>query len=359
MGIIRALRPEDASQALELNDKLLGKPAVVTQPARRRERFLDLYFGSPLRDDGIQPLVYQEPDGRITGFIGALVQPARFRGQLLRCAVTAHFCVDSERRGLIGVKLLAKFLDGPQDISIADESNAASRRLWEAVGGDSLPLCSLEWTAPFRPVQFALNFAKERASRVAKFATILRPFVSLFDRAIHASLNDPEPEVRLISEPLDPVALYHCQVKFQDDRFLLPCHTEESLKWRLDRLAAMKRFGDLRAFLLRSENREIAGCYLYFLQPGGNARLVKLLARPSNAPAVWQHLFRQAYGGGATALTGQFGGDMNPSFAGRTCLVRHSSWTLAHSKDPELRSVVRRGESCFSRLEGEWCQHLE
>jgi hypothetical protein len=35
--------------------------------------------------------------------------------------------------------------------------------------------------------------------------------------------------------------------------------------------------------------------------------------------------------------------------------LRNGSWTLAHSRNPELLAPIFSGNAFFSRLDGEWC----
>src|SRR5215475_3749510 len=160
---VRPLREQDVPQILDLYSQVLAGPAK-DDPGRRYESFRNLYFDSPSSDSEIQPLVYEESSGRITGFLGVLSQPVLFRGRPLRCATSAHFCVHPDSRGLAGARLLTTFLAGPQDVSISDESNSVSRRLFELVGGSTSLFSSMGWTLPLKPVQVALHLVTRRLS---------------------------------------------------------------------------------------------------------------------------------------------------------------------------------------------------
>ena len=82
------------------------------------------------------------------------VAPRRLtiNGKAVHARITSQFVVDPEFRGFAGVKLLSAVLAGPQDICIADESNADSRILWERLGGVTSPLYSMRWIYPALPV---------------------------------------------------------------------------------------------------------------------------------------------------------------------------------------------------------------
>lgn len=75
--------------------------------------------------------------GRILGFLGVMPRPMLFNGQLIKAAPSSQFIVAPESRS-VGVMLLRAFFEGPQDLSLTDEANSISRKLWEKIGGTIL-----------------------------------------------------------------------------------------------------------------------------------------------------------------------------------------------------------------------------
>jgi len=103
----------------------------------------------------LSSLVYEEGTGKIGGFLGVMLRPMWMRDRLIRTAVSSQFIVEPESRfELAGVQLLKVFLSGPQDLSLADEANDASRSIWEQLGGSTTLLASIHWTCVLRPAQY-------------------------------------------------------------------------------------------------------------------------------------------------------------------------------------------------------------
>lgn len=111
--------------------------------------------------------------------------------------------------------------------------------------------------------------------------------------------------------------------------------------------------------LVRTEKLEIAGWYLYHLNPSGVSEVVQLYAKPNFAHDVVDHLFHHSWRQGATGLSGRMEPGLMQAFSDRHCLF-HSGpqWVLLHSRRPELLSAFQRGDAGFSRLDGEWCLHF-
>jgi len=219
----RHVTESDVPAVLELHRRVLGKHASAVDPARQEKAFLEIYLNERFHDECIRPLLYQEDDGKIGGFLGLIPQPVRFKGRNLRCAVSAHFCVDPGSRGFAGHKLLTAFLAGPQDLSIADEANDATRKLWEWFGGTTVFLQSLSWTLALQPVRLGLNLAANRLSGLARLRPVLRPIAALADGLIavaRRSSRTSAPE--LTGEELDCATLLRCRQELSDDKLLQP-----------------------------------------------------------------------------------------------------------------------------------------
>src|SRR6267143_5016749 len=82
---------------------------------------------NPWYDDALSSLVYENARGQPCGFIGVIGRPMEFEGERVRCAVSTEFMVDPEERGIIGVQLLRRFLEGGQDLSVSDRANDVGR----------------------------------------------------------------------------------------------------------------------------------------------------------------------------------------------------------------------------------------
>ena len=127
---------------------------------------------------------------RAVGFIGVMPRPMRLRGRALQAAVVTQLMVEPEKRfGMVAAQLLRKALAGPQTLTISDGANESSRRMWEALGGLTSTLYSLQWRRLLRPAQSTLQRASSPHGRAA--ALLATPVAVLADayaahyRALH------------------------------------------------------------------------------------------------------------------------------------------------------------------------------
>ena len=121
----------------------------------------------------------------------------------------------------------------------------------------------------------------------------------------------------------------------------------------------MESKGRLQKVLLKTDKQEIAGWYLYYLNPSGISEVIQLQAKNHFAQDVLTHLFHNARRQGATVLSGRMEPSLMQAFSDTHCLF-HSGpqWVLVHSRRPELIHAFDRGNIGFSRLDGEWCLHF-
>ena len=259
--------------------------------------------------------------------------------------------------GLVALRLARAFFEGPQDLSISDEANDTSRKLWEGLGGSTSLLHSLYWTRPLRPARLAVSMLRRRA-RLAPFAVAAAPFAPIIDalaiRIAHGELGGPNPEMAS-SEPLTERAMLACLPRCTRPGTLRVEYEERSLAWVLEQARRRARGGVFRAALVRKRDRAV-GWYLYHLDGDRMAHVVQVTAEPLRLHDVLERLFEQAGDDGAIGVAGRVDPAQLQALTDRHCLLhRRGPWVLVHTKHPELLRSFQTGEACFSRLDGEWC----
>ena len=163
---IRPFTTDDIPQVSDLHRKVFNL-ADRTSPElldSYRAYFTDVFLNNPWQDQAAHSLVYEDKNGKIAGFLAVASRPMSVNGRPIQARITSQFVVDPKFRGFAGLQLLKAALAGPQDITIADESNADSRILWEGLGGVTSSLYSMCWVYPLRPCQFGLFVARRNIS---------------------------------------------------------------------------------------------------------------------------------------------------------------------------------------------------
>src|SRR5438876_499032 len=100
---------------------------------------------------------------------------------------------------------------------------------------------------------------------------------------------------------------------------LRPAYEEGPLNWLLAQLAEKRLSGTLECAAVRDARGELAGWFLYFLNPGGVSQVVQLAARPAAQALVLQHLFHHAWQRGAAAVAGRLEPALLDELGARGC----------------------------------------
>jgi hypothetical protein len=350
MASVRPLATGDIPAVAQLFARVYPQHRWVSQ-SECEAYFHEMFFANPWVDAQLPSWVAME-GGRAVGFIGVVPRPMRLGGRPLQAAVLTQLMVEQDKGcAVVAAQLLRKALAGPQALTISDGANESSRKMWEALGGLTSMLYSLQWRRLLRPVRAALQRASSPQGRAA--ALLATPLVALADAyaAHYRALRTPS---GVIEEPLDACALAGGLDSAARSVALSPRFDLASLDWLLAQARAKRRHGELQACLLRQPGGAVAGWFLYYL----NARMSKVLqvhAHDGMERAVLDHLFQHAWRRGAAAIEGRMEPRLAHMLGERHCLFLSTSiFALVHSRNAELLGALASGDAFFSRLEGEW-----
>jgi GNAT acetyltransferase-like protein len=325
--------------------------------AVREAYFREMLFDNPWRDLDLPSWVAEEDD-RVAGFAGVIPRRMVFRGRPIRVAVGCQFMVDPNRRhGLTALQLARAALSGPQDLFIADGANNLSRHMWAGLGGTAPLLYNFHWTRPLRPVRFALSLLEERRPLPLLLSLPARSLGALADAlAVRAFPGRPSrEEVGVTDDALDAEAMLAHLPEVADGNALQPEYDARSLAWLLEQTARKARHGKLRARAVLEGERRLIGWYLYYVRAGEVSEVVQVAARNGSFDRVFRRLLADAWLHGATAVRGRLDPRYVQQLSDRHCWFRHEgTWTLVHSRHPDLAGAFDRGSAFLSRLEGEW-----
>jgi len=306
----------------------------------------ELLLHNPWRDPELPSWVAEEGP-RLVGFFGVLPRRMRFRERSVRVAVGCQLMVDPEhRRSFAALELMRRFLAGPQDLSVADGANDASRQCWEACGGLASPLHTLHWVRLLRPARGLLHLAGGRALNL-----LGAPLAALADACLRFGAR---PGPALHEEPLDAAGLAEAIERHRSAFGLRPDYDAAGLDWLLAQARAKRRHGELQGALLRGRGGRTAGWFLYYLN-NGVSKVLSVGGGRSELPGVLEALFEHARSRGAAALEGRLEPHLVFALKGKRCLLQNRGIaTLLHARDPALLVPFLRGDALFTRLEGEW-----
>ncbi len=324
--------------------------------------FRELYFAdNSWLDSALPSLVHESKRGRIDGFLGVTRRKMSARGETIRVAFGGNFVVHPEARsGPAGLRLLERYAEGGQDLSLSDSANDASRMLLERLGFRTILPLSVSWMRPLRPSAYAVHalssLAQTALSASLRFAA--KPFCALVD-GLGARLGvSPfrHPESPLHASELDAETLLRCLGEFCGGYSLLPEYDLRSLKGLLSFMERMHPGAELRKTILRDDCNRILGWYLYYLKPGGVGQVVQIGGDRQFTRDVLDHLFYDAWKRRAVGLHGVVQSNRMGEFSEKNCFFRcRNAWTIANSRRHDLVDMLDASDVFLSRLDGEWC----
>lgn len=159
---IRPFTADDIPQVADLHRRVFDIPDEPdderwTPSSRLLESyqtyFDEVFLNGPWKQDGIHSLVYEDDRGKIVAFLGVVPRRMLLNDEPVWMAVCTQFIVDPKNRGLAGLQLKSAHLEGPQDLSVTDEANEATRRIWAARGGETCLPFSIHWVRPIQPAR--------------------------------------------------------------------------------------------------------------------------------------------------------------------------------------------------------------
>jgi len=366
MSFIRNFTEEDIPPVAALFHKVyLASDTADSKSSLLKisEVFDEIFFRNPWRDKNLPSLVCEAGDGAILGFVGVTPRRMTMKGSEILAAVSAHLMLDPDRPAeLAGVRLLQKFLSGPQDLSIADFANNPGRKVWDGIGGMTSYIHSLRWVKTLRPSAHALSLASGKLRAAPCFSSIIQPLGRQLGQLSDAVLARMAPHrfhfspSNLVATDLNDEILLACISQSSSVYSLCPEYDRPSLSWLIRRAGEIELWGELQKAALRDASGAVVGWYLYYLKRGGSSEVLQMGSRADSICAVLDHLFHHAWNNGSESVTGRLEPRLLPALSEKGCYLNCGPpWVMAHTRDPEILRAIDRGDVFLSRLEGEWC----
>lgn len=360
MAGIRPLVEADISHVADLVWKVLHEQQGPA-PSSLRAYVYELFLHNPWVEESISSLVYEDSERKIVGFFGVVPRPMSIQGKNVRLAFGSNFVVEAgSRASFAAMQLVNAFMKGPQDISITDSATEGARQLLRSLGFTVVPIYSLLWARPLRPSLYALHGAArlKKNKIMATLGTLASPLCHVADYLAATMKVSPfhQAAPAIKAEALDTDTLIQCLTRIPGKHWLVPQYNRESLEWVLKFVEKRNAYGDLRKVVLRDEKGKINGWYIYGLKPGGIGEVLQVGAEGTSVGKVLDHLIHEAWQNNLIGLHGRLEPQFMEELTQRSSFfLRNGSWTLAHSRMPELLGPIFSGNAFFSRLDGEGC----
>lgn len=356
---VRRFVGSDIPDVARLHARVWPNPGCT--PSVYDDYFRRVFLANPDSDPALPSLVSENESGRVVGFIGVVPRVLVADGRTYRAAVSSQFVVEpGPEAPFAAVRLLRAYLEGPQDISIADEATDAARALWSGVGASTAHFLSMYWTRLVRPARFAASFLRARPRRWGLLARVLAPCSPPADALLARLRNTPFHQPRTFSPPQEISAAFAVahQEEFCHPSALRVVHDERSFQWLLDRAARASVDHHPVTGVVTGSGR-VRGWYIAALNGDGLCDVVHLAAARNAHRELLDTLFQHAWHRGACAVSGRADVRFMPALADASCVFhQRGHWMLVDSASIDILRAFESGSVCFARLDGEWALRL-
>lgn len=319
-----------------------------------KETLRDLYFKGVDNHPEITSLVSRSREGFINGFLGVTTQPFFYKKRKLTVANCHHLMATEEARSrLIPMRMLQKFISGPQDLSFSDGSVETMRLFWKRFGGEPSVSESIYYKIPLRPASFVMRpllkmfnkplkiIADLSSSGVDNVAGKLR--VPMFHR------NKPDVELK----ELTPMLILKGLENLRSDYTLFPFYDERKIEHLFRLLGKEKRYGTFHKLAI-IENENVVGWFIYYAKRGDVCEVIQAVCRPGKENMLFNIITWHAYSQGGIELAGRLmTNHMQTPFTTKAVCMPARMWTLIHSSNSELKHDIQAGRAFLTRLEGD------
>ena len=356
---IRPLTEADIPQIADLYWNYLRKREGAA-PGRLQSVFRELCFESPFRDNAIRAQVFEAEDGRVRGFIGAIVRRMSVCGRPIRLLLGGNLVVHPDfRSGRIAQHLVESVFAQEADLSIVESANEIARKILSQNGFRVIPALNMHYRRVLRPAQYGVYGVSVSAGRLMspglKIAS--KPFSWLAD-GIAARVSRRVFRLKLPhlqGSELDAETLLQCLLEFRKGYSLWTEYDLPSLQWLLGFMERRTSRGILRKIGLRDDDGKLVGWYIYYAKSGGVGEVVQVGGDPNLTKDVLDHLFHDAWQQGVAGIHGLLEMRRMADFSDKHCFFTcRGGWTMARSPHPELMHLLD-ADTLFTRLDGEWC----
>lgn len=351
---IRTFAQEDARAVAELFHRIFMRKKRISYDALA-DSLNDIFLTSRYGATGNGSLVFAEPDGQITGFVGVVPTMFHAGDRTIRVAMVGSLMVEEPHKNpLKGARLVRAVSTGAYDMVLSETANAISRRMWDKVGSRHIPGYSLDFFKILHPARFALDIARRRYT----FAALARPLAHALD-ALTARMH-AKPiilDTNYAETDADAEEAAELILRLTQARTLRPAFDVATLTRRIQHGSVKRGYGDYVARIVRHRNGVPVGIYIYHAYAGRFAYVQHLLAEPKHMNETTARLITDAKARGAVALKGRSEPHNLSALANQRCFFTQRASMIVHTRDWSQVTPLIMGEGFATGLAGEtWMQ---
>jgi hypothetical protein len=303
-----------------------------------------LFFGSPVFSPENGSVVYDTGE-RVTSVILAI--PMRFvvHGKTITARLLCAFASDGKLGALGAARLSRGMRASKHDMLFSDTASPVSADHWVAIGGNMLPIESLQWHKALKPF-CTIALRMPRRSKLAKTTLALTAlgFVDGILRRWKKGLRPHEvagARVRAVD-----YETFRREALAKIERFSIrPEWSHEEFHWLVEMSRANESLGELKSLVIENAEGHIMGAALFFGQRGRTAYVLNLVCDEGRENDVLNTLFCHFDDENYAHITGMSQPFLiNALYRQNHMSFRHDGYFCMATRDDALREKALAGD---------------
>lgn len=320
------------------------------------KRMSDLYFKDGKLRPNASPLVSRSENGHVNGFLGVITKQFRYRDRTITVANCHQLVATKEaRKQLMPMRLLQRFLAGPQDISFSDGSSDSISELWKQLGGEYVTGESIYYKIPLRPASFAAgHFLKQNRNGLGSGLRSIATYADTIAGRIRIPLFYRKEKTGIVFVPLNKDLMAVLLEKMKPFYLLFPQYDPSDIESLFRLLDGETRFGTLHKAALMNPNDQPIGWFIYYAKKKGVCEVIQAVSMPGKETQLFDSLTWHAFSMGGVEISGRLmPSQLQTPFTTKSVSLPARMWTLMKSNDVELKHIIQSGKAFMTRLEGD------
>ena len=303
-----------------------------------------LFFGSPVFSPENGSVVYDTGE-RVTSVILAI--PMRFvvHGKTITARLLCAFASDGKLGALGAARLSRGMRASKHDMLFSDTASPVSADHWVAIGGNMLPIESLQWHKALKPF-CTIALRMPRRSKLAK-TTLALTALGLVDGILRRWKKGLRPhEVAGARVRAVDCETFRREALAKIERFSIrPEWSPEEFHWLVEMSRANESLGELESLVIENAEGHVIGAALFFGQRGRTAYVLNLVCDAGRENDVLNTLFCHFDDENYAHITGMSQPFLiNALYRQNHMSFRHDGYFCMATRDDALREKALAGD---------------
>ena len=259
------------------------------------------------------------------------------------------------QNSLAVVQLLRDVNRLPLDLVFTDSANRASLALGQALKYKIMSPQSLEWAKVFDPAALVVHQLRQRAPALPW--ALLRPFAQVADLAFRRVARDrlkSIPPAGWRDIPIDAAAFVDAAPRFLGDFRLRPEWSRDEFTWLTTQAAQRQSAGPLNFRLVLNGSDVPVGCYAFYGEKGGVARVLHAGANPKSASGLLATILQTTEAMGCIGAHGTTReGMLAQVYATPGMFLYYAGGAMVSSQRADVLEAIERGDAFIGGFAGD------